>query len=56
MMRADEVDHLFFTTVTGVQAPSLDAMLATSPARGAIVPAARAMPWLFGAVVERLAR
>ncbi len=26
----DEVDHLFFTTVTGVQAPSLDAMLATS--------------------------
>jgi len=30
--------------------------LAGSPARPAIVPAARAMPWLFGAVVERLAR
>jgi menaquinone-9 beta-reductase len=30
--------------------------LASSPARPAIVPAARAMPWLFGAVVERLAR
>lgn len=30
--------------------------LAGSPARGAIVPAARSMPWLFGAVVERLAR
>lgn len=30
--------------------------LAGSPARPAIVPAARAMPWLFGAIVERLAR
>jgi menaquinone-9 beta-reductase len=30
--------------------------VANSRARGAIVPAARAMPWLFGAVVERLAR
>lgn len=30
--------------------------LASSPARPAIVPAARAMPWLFGAIVERLAR
>ncbi|MFP3712328.1 NAD(P)/FAD-dependent oxidoreductase [Puerhibacterium sp. TATVAM-FAB25] len=29
---------------------------AGSPARGAIVPAAGAAPWLFGAVVERLAR
>ena len=29
-LRVDEVDHLFFTTVTGVQAPSLDALLATS--------------------------
>jgi 2-polyprenyl-6-methoxyphenol hydroxylase-like FAD-dependent oxidoreductase len=29
---------------------------AASPARGAIVPAAGAAPWLFGAVVERLAR
>ncbi|QJW36780.1 FAD-dependent oxidoreductase [Cellulosimicrobium protaetiae] len=29
---------------------------AGSPARGAIVPAASAAPWLFGAVVERLAR
>ena len=29
---------------------------AGSPARGAIVPAADAAPWLFGAVVERLAR
>lgn len=30
--------------------------LASSPARPVIVPAARAMPWLFGAIVERLAR
>lgn len=29
---------------------------AASPARGAIVPAAHAAPWLYGAVVERLAR
>lgn len=29
---------------------------ATSPARRAVVPVARAVPWLFGAVVERLAR
>ncbi|MBN0039854.1 FAD-dependent monooxygenase [Cellulosimicrobium cellulans] len=29
---------------------------AGSPARGAIVPAASAAPWLYGAVVERLAR
>jgi flavin-dependent dehydrogenase len=29
---------------------------ARSPARDAIVPAARAMPWLYGGVVERLAR
>ncbi len=29
---------------------------ATSPARRAVVPVARATPWLFGAVVERLAR
>ncbi len=29
-LRVDEVDHLFFTTVTGVGAPSLDAQLATS--------------------------
>ncbi len=29
---------------------------AASPARGAIVPAASAAPWLYGAVVERLAR
>lgn len=29
-LRVEDVDHLFFTTVTGVQAPSLDAMLATS--------------------------
>jgi menaquinone-9 beta-reductase len=30
--------------------------VANSPLRSAIVPAARAMPWLFGSVVERLAR
>lgn len=29
-LRVDEVDHLFFTTVTGIGAPSLDAALATS--------------------------
>ena len=29
-LRVDEVDHLFFTTVTGLGAPSLDAQLATS--------------------------
>lgn len=29
---------------------------ATSPARGAVVPLARRAPWLFGAVVDRLAR
>ncbi|MCP2267048.1 NAD(P)/FAD-dependent oxidoreductase [Promicromonospora thailandica] len=29
---------------------------ASSPARGAIVPAAAGAPWLYGAVVERLAR
>ncbi|MFD7023580.1 NAD(P)/FAD-dependent oxidoreductase [Promicromonospora sukumoe] len=29
---------------------------ASSPARGAIVPAAARLPWLYGAVVERLAR
>jgi flavin-dependent dehydrogenase len=29
---------------------------ATSPVRGAVVPVARAAPWLFGAVVEALAR
>lgn len=29
-LRVDEVDHLFFTTVTGLGAPSLDARLATS--------------------------
>ena len=29
-LRVDEVDHLFFTTVTGLGAPSLDAHLATS--------------------------
>lgn len=29
---------------------------ATSPARGAVVPVARSAPWLFGTVVERLAR
>lgn len=29
---------------------------ARSPVRGAIVPVARRMPWLYGAVVERLAR
>lgn len=29
---------------------------ASSPARGAIVPAAERAPWLYGAVVERLAR
>ena len=29
-LRTDEVDHLFFTTVTGLGAPSLDALLATS--------------------------
>ncbi|MBE9941166.1 monooxygenase, partial [Cellulosimicrobium cellulans] len=29
---------------------------AGSPARRAIVPAASAAPWLYGAVVERLAR
>lgn len=29
-LRVDEVDHLFFTTVTGLGAPSLDAQLAAS--------------------------
>ncbi len=29
---------------------------ASGPARGAIVPAAARLPWLYGAVVERLAR
>lgn len=29
-LTVDEVDHLFFTTVTGLGAPSLDALLATS--------------------------
>lgn len=29
---------------------------AGSPVRGAIVPAARALPWLYGGIVERLAR
>ncbi|CAN5150236.1 NAD(P)/FAD-dependent oxidoreductase [soil metagenome] len=29
---------------------------AASPARAAIVPAARALPWLYGGIVERLAR
>lgn len=29
---------------------------ATSPARGAVVPVARAAPWLYGRVVEQLAR
>ncbi len=29
-LRVDEVDHVFFTTVTGLGAPSLDALLATS--------------------------
>ncbi|GAB2477354.1 NAD(P)/FAD-dependent oxidoreductase [Promicromonospora xylanilytica] len=29
---------------------------ASTPARGAIVPAAQRVPWLYGAVVERLAR
>ncbi|WP_154795069.1 NAD(P)/FAD-dependent oxidoreductase [Occultella kanbiaonis] len=30
--------------------------LATSPARAAIMPAAAGLPWLYGAIVERLAR
>ncbi len=29
---------------------------ASSPLRGAIVPTARALPWLYGSIVERLAR
>ena len=29
-LSVEDVDHLFFTTVTGVQAPSLDALLASS--------------------------